>query len=63
MIITLPLQDILKRLEKTPYITESILAKVFPFFFAFELFIIIIIIIIIIIFFYTQIYDQFIKIC
>jgi hypothetical protein len=60
MIITLPLQDILKRLEKTPYITESILAKVFPFFFAFELFIIIIIIII---FFYTQIYDQFINIC
>jgi hypothetical protein len=59
MIITLPLQDILKRLEKTQYITESILAKVIPFFFAFELFIIIIIII----FFYTQIYDQFINIC
>jgi hypothetical protein len=57
MIITLPLQDILKRWKK--HYSQIHISQGFFFFFAFELFIIIIIII----FFYTQIYDQFINIC
>ena len=60
--LILPIHDnniTITRYTKTPIntIAESILAKVFPFCFAFKLFIIIII------FFYTQIYDQFINIC